>query len=229
MKTAIVTGGATGIGLAASKRLLAAGYRVVAAGLDGESGLPDDLEFITMDVTRQADLDALVARVDRLDALVNCAGILLQEREWRLDDFKRVLDVNLTACLGMAQAAREKLRASRGAIVNIASMWSYFGSPKSPAYAASKTGLLGLTRSMAVAWGPEGVRVNAVAPGWVISNMTIAARNDTERHQKITARIPLGRWAEPADIANVIAFLVSDQAAYVHGVVLPVDGGYAIA
>ncbi|MCO5084568.1 MAG: SDR family oxidoreductase [Rhizobiaceae bacterium] len=229
MKKAIVTGGGTGIGLATCQRLIAAGYRVVAGGLDREDGLPESIEFVTTDVTKEEDIKALVARADRIDALVNCAGILRQEREWGLDDFKLVLDVNLTASLAAASAAREKLRAARGSIVNIASMWSYFGSPKSPAYASSKAGIMGLTRSMAVAWGPEGIRVNAVAPGWVMTRMAIGAKNDPERGPKITARIPLGRWAEPSDIANVIAFLVSEEAAYVHGVVLPVDGGYSIA
>ena len=229
MKTAIVTGGGTGIGLATCHRLAAAGYRIVAGGLDSEGDLPDGAKFVKTDVTKADDLKALVASADRVDALVNCAGILRQEKEWSLEDFKLVLDVNLTASLAVANVAREKLRASSGSIVNIASMWSYFGSPKSPAYASSKSGIVGLTRSMAVAWGPEGIRVNAVAPGWVMTRMAIGAKNDPERGPKITSRIPLGRWAEPSDVANVIAFLVSEDAAYVHGVVLPVDGGYSIA
>lgn len=229
MKTAIVTGGGTGIGLATCHRLAAAGYKVLAGGLDQDGDLPGDAEFVRTDVTVDQDLQALVARAERVDALVNCAGILRQEREWGVDDFKLVLDVNLTASLAAATTALDKLRQSRGSVVNIASMWSYFGSPKSPAYAASKGGIVSLTRSMAVAWGADGVRVNAVAPGWVLTNMAMGAKNDPTREPKITARIPLGRWAEPSDVANVIAFLVSEQAAYVHGVVLPVDGGYSIA
>lgn len=229
MKTAIVTGGGTGIGLATCRQLTADGYRVIAGGLDREDNFPAEIEFVTTDVTREEDLANLVERAERVDALVNCAGILRQEREWKLEDFKFVLDVNLTASLAAATAAHEKLSVARGAIVNIASMWSYFGSPKSPAYASSKAGIMGLTRSMAVAWGPEGIRVNAVAPGWVLTRMAIGAKNDPEREPKITARIPLGRWAEAGEVANVIAFLVSERATYVHGVVLPVDGGYSIA
>jgi NAD(P)-dependent dehydrogenase (short-subunit alcohol dehydrogenase family) len=229
MKTAIVTGGGTGIGLATCHRLAADGYKVIAGGLDREGDLPAGVEFLTTDVTKEEDLAALVARAERIDAVVNCAGILRQEREWGLEDFKLVLDVNLTAALAMGNAAREKLRSSRGSIVNIASMWTYFGSPKSPGYASSKSGIVGLTRSMAVAWGPEGIRVNAVAPGWVLTRMGMGAKNDPVREPKITGRIPLGRWAEPREIADVIAFLVSEQAAYVHGVVLPIDGGYSIA
>lgn len=229
MKTAIITGGGTGIGLATCHRLAAAGYKIIAGGLDREGDLPEGAEFVTTDVTKQADLDALVAKADRIDVLINCAGVLRQEREWGIDDFRFVIDVNLTASMAAATTAHAKLRESKGSVVNIASMWSYFGSPKSPAYASSKGGIVALTRSMAVAWGAEGIRVNAVAPGWVLTRMAMGAKTDPTREPKITARIPLGRWAEPSDIANVIAFLVSDEAAYVHGVVLPVDGGYSIA
>lgn len=229
MKTAIVTGGGTGIGLATCHRLADAGYKVLAGGLDQEGDLPTGAEFVRTDVTDEEDLKGLVARADTVDALVNCAGILRQEREWGVDDFKLVLDVNLTASLAAATTALPKLREARGSVVNIASMWSYFGSPKSPAYAASKGGIVSLTRSMAVAWGADGIRVNAVAPGWVLTRMAMGAKSDPTREPKITARIPLGRWAEPLDVANVIAFLVSEDAAYVNGVVLPVDGGYSIA
>lgn len=229
MKTAVITGGGTGIGLATSHRLTKAGYRVIAGGLDQDGDLPEGAEFVRTDVTKEEDLAALMDRAERIDALVNCAGILRQEKEWGIEDFKLVLDVNLTASLAAGNAARSKLRDAGGAIVNIASMWSFFGSMKSPGYAASKGGIVALTRSMAVAWGGEGIRVNAVAPGWVMTRMALGAKNDPTRGPAITARIPLGRWAEPSDLANVIAFLVSSEAAYVHGVVLPVDGGYSIA
>jgi len=229
MKTAIITGGGTGIGLATGKRLLADGYRVIAGGMDHEDGLPDGIEFVRTDVTKQDDLDALVAKADRIDALVNCAGILRHEKEWQVDDFKLVMDVNVTASLAASNAALPKLRAANGSVVNIASMWSFFGTAGAPAYSASTGAIVSLTRSMAVAWGKDGVRVNAVAPGWVNTRMAAKAKNDPERGPRISQRIPLGRWAEPSDIANVIAFLVSADAAYVHGVVLPVDGGYSVA
>ena len=229
MRTAIITGGGTGIGLATSKRLLADGYRVIVGGLDREHDAPEGVEFVKTDVTRAEDIDALVQRAERVDALINCAGILRHEKEWEIDDFRMVLDINLTASFACAKAAFPKLEAAGGSIVNIASMWSFFGSAGAPAYAASKGGIVSLTRSLAMAWGKNGVRVNAVAPGWVNTRMASRAKNDPERGPSISSRIPLGRWAEPADVANVIHFLVSPEAAYVHGVVLPVDGGYSIA
>lgn len=229
MKTAIVTGGTTGIGLATSRRLAQDGYHVLAAGIEEGGPLPPGVEYRRTDVTDAADLRTLVEGAESIDALVNCAGILRQEREWRVEDFSAVLNVNLTASLGLATAALDKLRAARGAVVNVASMWSFFGSPKAPGYAASKGGIVALTRSMAVAWGPMGVRTNAIAPGWVNAPLGLGAKNDPGREPGITARIPLGRWAETADIANAIAFLVSDQAAYVNGAVLPVDGGFSVA
>ncbi len=229
MKTAIITGGGTGIGLATARRLVSDGYRVIAGGLDREDVIPDGVTFVETDVTKAAALANLMAQADGIDALINCAGVLRHEKEWMTEDFKFVLDVNLTATLASATAALPKLEAAGGSVVNIASMWSFFGAAGSPAYAASKGAVVSLTRSMAVAWGKKGVRVNAVAPGWVNTRMAQKAKNDPVRGPAIMQRIPLGRWAEPADIANVIRFLISSEASYVHGVVLPIDGGYSIA
>lgn len=229
MKTAVITGGGTGIGLATATLLAASGYRVIAGGLDREEILPEGVEFVRTDVSKDEDLTSLMEKAERIDALVNCAGVLRHEQEWEVESFRFVLDINLTAGLAASKAALPKLAAARGSIVNIASMWSFFGSAGAPAYSASKGAVVSLTRSMAVAWGKEGVRVNAVAPGWVNTRMAARAKNDPERGPKISARIPLGRWAEPEEVAKVIRFLVSPDASYVHGVVLPVDGGYSIA
>lgn len=228
-KTAIVTGGGTGIGLAAASLLAQEGYTVIAAGLDQEGRLPDAVTFVRTDVSDAVALKALMEGAPaEVSALVNCAGIIRQQREWQAEDFNAVLNINLTATLAASTAALPKLEKAQGAIVNISSMWAYFGSPLSPAYAASKSGIVALTRSMAVAWGARGVRVNAVAPGWVNTRMGAPAKNDPERGPRITARIPLGRWAEPREIATVIAFLLSPAASYVHGAVLPIDGGYSV-
>lgn len=111
-------------------------------------------------------------------------------------------------------------------MVNIASMWSWFGNPVAPGYGTSKGAVAALTRSLAVSWGARGIRVNAVAPGWVLTRLSEGALNDPVRRARIDARIPLGRWADPVEIARVVAFLLSEEAAYVHGAIVPVDGGY---
>lgn len=228
-RTAIVTGGGTGIGKATVRVLTARGFSVIAAGLERDDDFPQRVRFVQTDVTDAQALAALVDQAKKLHALVNCAGILRHEAEWQPVEFAKVIEINLTAVLAAATAALPKLEATGGAIVNIASMWSYFGSAGAPAYSASKGGIVSLTRSMAVAWGPRGIRVNAVAPGWIETRMSAKAKNDPERGPRIAARIPMGRWAEPSEVATVIAFLLSADASYVNGAILPVDGGYSSA
>lgn len=227
-KTAIITGGGTGIGLATATHLAKEGYCVIAAGLEQEGPLPNGVSFVRTDVSDAGALKALMDGPADISALVNCAGIIRQQREWQAEDFSAVLNINLTATLAASTAALPKLEKAGGAVVNIASMWAYFGSALSPGYAASKSGVIALTRSMAVAWGSRGVRVNAVAPGWVDTRMGAPAKNDPERGPRITARIPMGRWAQPSEVATVIGFLLSPAASYVHGAVLPIDGGYSV-
>src|SRR5690349_18173402 len=126
-------------------------------------------------------------------------------------------------------AARPLLAASRGAIVNTASMLSFFGSGYAPAYSASKGGVAQLTKSLAIAWAPQGVRVNAIAPGWIETPLTAPLIADAAKRDAITARTPLGRWGRPADVTGAALFLASPAAAFITGVILPVDGGYSIA
>lgn len=228
MRTIVITGGGTGIGRAVAEHFCSNGDRVIALGLDADSDLPQEIEFKRLDVTNEEALDAVADSIDSVDGLINCAGILRQEKEWENEHFAAVVNVNLNACFRASTSLRSHLATRNGSVVNVASMWSFFGSPNSPAYAASKTAIVSITRSCAVAWAADGIRVNAVAPGWVETAMTTAARSNEDRFNKINERIPIGRWAQPEDIANVIGFLCSDEASYVTGAVIPVDGGYSI-
>lgn len=228
MRTALVTGGGTGIGKAVAAMLAADGWQVIAAGLEKDDDLPAGITYVQLDITRTEEVLAALSGIDSLGALVHCAGILRHDREWQPEEFDLVMRVNVNAAFHLSTALLPRLEAGQGAVVMLASMWSIFGSPLAPAYTASKGAVAAVMRSMAVAWAPRGIRANAVAPGWVETRMTTRAKADADRTARISGRIPMGRWAQPKDIARVIRFLVSDDAGYVTGVVLPVDGGYSV-
>jgi NAD(P)-dependent dehydrogenase (short-subunit alcohol dehydrogenase family) len=229
-RNAVVTGGGTGIGRAVAELLDASGMNVTCLGMEADGNLSPQLHFKRVDVTDEEAVGAALSELERIDVVVNGAGIILHEgKEFTGDGFRKVLDVNLSGTHIVSMAARERLAASRGSIVNIASMWSYFGSPRNPSYSASKAGIAGLTRSHAAAFAAEGIRVNAVAPGWVATRLSAGALNDPERSAAIMARLPLKRWGMPEDIARAVRFLCSEDASYITGVVLPVDGGFGIA
>jgi NAD(P)-dependent dehydrogenase (short-subunit alcohol dehydrogenase family) len=219
--TALVTGAASGIGRALLGAFRQAGYR--STGVDCAPG--DGIE--TVDVTDAAAVTAFAARLETLNVLVNAAGVIRLRQEYDPSAFMRVVDVNLTGTMRMAVACRAALARARGAIVNVASMHAIFGAPLSPAYAASKAGVVQLTKSLAVAWAEDGIRVNAIAPGWIETPMTVAARADAARNRAILERTPLGRWGTPDDLVGPVLFLASDAARFVTGAVLVVDGGYS--
>ena len=230
MKQALITGGARGIGFGIAEAMLAAGYRVTVTGLaaDEVANVPrrDNLEALVLDVTKDAQVAAWVGGLDWLDALVNCAGIILRDgKEFTIEGFQQVIDVNLTGTMRMCMAAKPLLEKAGGAIVNTASVWSFFGGGLVPAYTASKGGVAQLTKALAVAWAPS-IRVNAIAPGWVETELTKGARADQARSDAIVARTPFARWGRPEDIGGAVVFLCSEAAGFITGTVLPVDGGY---
>lgn len=219
--TALVTGAAGGIGRALFSAFREAGYRTIGVDRAPAEGVE------TLDVTDDAAVKAFAARFDTLAVLVNAAGVLRLRAEYEPSEFERVVGVNLTGTMRMAVACHAALARGKGTIVNIASMHAIFGAPLSPAYAASKAGVVQLTKSLAVAWAGEGIRVNAIAPGWIETPMTLPARSDPERNRAILERTPLGRWGTPDDIVGPALFLASDAARFVTGAVLAVDGGYS--
>ncbi len=220
--TVLITGAAGGIGTALMSAFGEAGYRTI--GVDRAAGAG----VAALDVTDNAAVAAFAANMESLDVLINAAGVLRLREEYDPDVFARVVDINLTGAMRMAVACRPALAKARGAIVNIASMHALFGAPLSPGYAASKAGVVQLTKSLAVAWAGDGIRVNAIAPGWIETAMTVPARSDAARNRAILDRTPLGRWGTPDDLVGPALFLASDAARFITGAVLPVDGGYSV-
>jgi 2-deoxy-D-gluconate 3-dehydrogenase len=215
-RVALVTGGNRGLGRACADALAEAGASVIAPG-------SRDLDLAT------ADLDAYVSELDRIDILVNNAGIIRRApaAEVTAGDWDAVLAVNLDAAFHLSQVVgRRMIAQGHGKIINIASMLSFQGGIRVPAYTASKHAILGLTRALANEWAGFGVNVNAIAPGYMATDNTAALRADPDRAPGILDRIPAGRWGEPGDLKGAVVFLASDAARYVHGAVLPVDGGW---
>jgi 2-dehydro-3-deoxy-D-gluconate 5-dehydrogenase len=231
----LITGGTSGIGRAMAEAFAADGCRVVATGrtaaeVEKSAPLHENVTARVLDVSSAEQIAALAATFNRLDVLVNAAGMILRDgQEFDPLNFARVVDINLNGTMRMCAAASELLFASGGCVINVASMLAFFGSGYAPAYSASKGGVAQLTKSLAIAWAPRGVRVNAIAPGWIETPLTAPLVADPGKRDAITARTPLGRWGQPADVAGAAVFLASPSAAFVTGVVLPVDGGYSIA
>lgn len=229
--TVLVTGGTSGIGAGIAAAFSAAGAHVTVTGTKPSAtdyvDLPHGVDYLQLRLDDSADIHAVAESFTRLDILVNNAGgVQLPE------DFARAVQINLTAVQQLSSALHAALAASvfpgGASIINLASMMSLFGSAYFPGYSAAKGGLLLLTKSLAIQWAADGIRVNAIAAGSIVTPMTQRFADDPETHAAVCRRTPLGRWGEPEDIAGSVLLLCSPAANFVTGQTLAVDGGYSI-
>ena len=244
-RVAIVTGGNGGIGLGMARGLAGAGASVVVVGRNADKSsaavrelgkLGADAMALTTDVTDEPAVDRMVQaareRFGRIDILVNNAGTNIRKslHEYSLDEWHRVMNTNLTSAFLCSRAVYPSMKAAGGGkVINIGSMMSIFGASFSPAYGASKGGIVQLTKSAAIAWAPDNIQVNAVLPGWIDTELTQGARREVPwLHESVLKRTPARRWGTIDDMAGVAVFLASSASDFVTGTFIPVDGGYSI-
>jgi NAD(P)-dependent dehydrogenase (short-subunit alcohol dehydrogenase family) len=224
----LISGGSGGIGGAFAKAFLAHGAQVIVTDLQPapEALLKAGARYESLDVTSDEAVEALAKKVDKLDVLIHCAGKLSRWEEHKPEVFRNIVDIHLFGNVRLAAAFRPHLKQARGCMINIASMYSYFGAPQVPAYASAKTAIIGLTKSLALAYAEDGIRVNAIAPGWIATDISRGGRENPEFNEKLMARLPNKRWAEPEELAGTALFLASPASSLINGVTIPVDGGY---
>jgi 2-dehydro-3-deoxy-D-gluconate 5-dehydrogenase len=243
-RVAVVTGGNGGIGLGMAKGMAQAGAAIVVAGrqADKNAAAVKEIEAlgakasaVAVDVKDEASVTAMVAqavaRFGRLDILVNNAGMSIRKppHEYTLAEWQQVIDINLTGAFLCSHAAYPAMvKAGGGKMINIGSMMSIFGAPYAAAYAASKGGIVQMSKAMATAWAKDNIQVNAILPGWIDTDLTKAARQQVQGlHERVLARTPAGRWGVPDDFAGTAVFLASAASDFVTGAALAVDGGYS--
>ena len=241
-KNAIVTGGNSGLGQAFSVALAKAGANVMAVSMMDDDAKTrqwvedcgTDYKYLYADITADGEckrvVDECVHAWGSIDILVNCAGICINQEDvtkFTRKEWDKMVSVNLTAAFEMThEACKHMIRQKRGKVVNIASLFSFLGGQWSPAYAATKHGIVGLTKSMCDELAQFNIQVNAIAPGYFATQLTEQTRSDPKRNARILSHIPADRWGWPADLMGACVFLSSDAANYVNGIVLTVDGGY---
>jgi 3-oxoacyl-[acyl-carrier protein] reductase len=227
-KSVLVTGGTQGIGKAVAEQFLAQGAAVTITGTRIHLGCYDDppagVSYIQADLTWPEARADVAAHFGQLDVLINNAG-RGSPREYEQEEFEHVIDTNLNAVMDLSVRLHPYLKATRGSIVNVGSLASFLALKETPAYTASKAGLLGLTRALGDKWAPDGVRVNLVAPGFIATRMTEGARQNPDREKKLMRAIPMQRWGDPAEVAQAILFLAGPGASYITGQSLAIDGG----
>ncbi len=243
-RVAIVTGGNGGIGLGMARGLAEAGASILVAARDpvksqaavaALAALGCEAGSVALDVADEASCralaDAALARFGRVDILVNNAGMSIRRpaETYSAAEWRAVLETNLTGAFICAQAVHPAMKQGGGGkIINIGSMYSIFGAAYAVPYAASKGGLVQMTKSLAAAWAPDNIQVNAVLPGWIDTELTVNARREVAGlHERVLARTPAGRWGMPEDLAGVAVFLASSAADFVTGAAIPVDGGFS--
>jgi 2-deoxy-D-gluconate 3-dehydrogenase len=244
-RVAVVTGGNGGIGLGMAEGMAAAGATVVLAGRNATKGAAavktitdagGKAEFAEVDVLSEpscrALIDGVAAKHGKLNILVNNAGTNIRKTPdiLKLEEWNAVMDTNLTSAFICTHAAYPHMKkAGGGKIINIGSMMTIFSAPFSPAYSASKGGIVQFARSCATAWAKDNIQVNSILPGWINTELTQGARRDVQGlHDRVLARTPAGRWGEPGDFSGIAVFLASSASDFVTGTAIPVDGGYSV-